>query len=144
MVDTKAVSVRLPLDLVEQLSTYAHESDLVRAGEPNIGGAIIAILKQYFGGTDKPADDPLVRRDLVDALIKNAVDQLQSEFNSKLFDLEHKISKISTDATLLSSTQTLGNVNQTEIQILKQKLESLEKNMAETAKKPPYLIKEAA
>lgn len=50
MVDTKAVSVRLPLDLLGALRSYATDKDLVRAGEANIGGAIIAILTEHFGG----------------------------------------------------------------------------------------------
>ena len=52
MVDTKAVSVRLPLELLNELNTYATDKSMVRGGDANIGGAIIAILKQHFGQSD--------------------------------------------------------------------------------------------
>ncbi|MFN7717256.1 MAG: hypothetical protein ACK5QS_17550 [Pseudanabaenaceae cyanobacterium] len=115
--------------------------------------------------------DPLVRRELADSLIQDAVAQLesklQSEFKSQISDLAHKVSNLSADLRILSGEQKLGEVNRTDIQILKQKLdgvetkmgetanrdqvkliesklESLEKNMAETAKKPNSLTKVAA
>ncbi len=52
MVDTKAVSVRLPLDLLNELNSYATDKGMVRGGDANIGGAIIAILREHFGGSD--------------------------------------------------------------------------------------------
>lgn len=52
MVDTKAVSVRLPLDLLNELNTYATDKGMVRGGDANIGGAIIAVLREYFGQSD--------------------------------------------------------------------------------------------
>ena len=52
MVDTKAVSVRLPLDLLNELNSYATDKGMVRCGDANIGGAIIAILREHFGGSD--------------------------------------------------------------------------------------------
>ncbi|PZV15688.1 MAG: hypothetical protein DCF20_09895 [Pseudanabaena sp.] len=52
MVDTKAVSVRLPLDLLDELNTYATDKGMVRGGDANIGGAIIAVLRTHFGGSD--------------------------------------------------------------------------------------------
>lgn len=52
MADTKAVSVRLPLDLLNELNSYATDKGMVRSGDANIGGAIIAILREYFGESD--------------------------------------------------------------------------------------------
>jgi len=52
MADTKAVSVRLPLDLLNELNSYATDKGMVRSGDANIGGAIIAILREYFGWSD--------------------------------------------------------------------------------------------
>ena len=52
MVDTKAVSVRLPLDLLNELNSYATDKGMVRGGDANIGGAIIAILREHFGQSD--------------------------------------------------------------------------------------------
>jgi len=52
MVDTKAVSVRLPLDLLNELNSYATDKGMVRGGDANIGGAIIAVIRQHFGESD--------------------------------------------------------------------------------------------
>ena len=71
MVDTKAVSVRLPLDLLNELNTYATEKGMIRGGDANIGGAIIAILKEYFGESDnvKQISDNVD----IEALINDAI-----------------------------------------------------------------------
>ena len=52
MVETKAVSVRLPLDLLNELNSYATDKSMVRGGDANIGGAIIAVLRTHFGESD--------------------------------------------------------------------------------------------
>ncbi len=48
MVETKAVSVRVPLELLNELNSYATDKGMVRGGDANIGGAIIAILREHF------------------------------------------------------------------------------------------------
>ena len=71
MVDTKAVSVRLPLDLLNELNSYATDKGMVRGGDANIGGAIIAVLRQHFGEPDnvKQVSDNVDIESIVNAAI---------------------------------------------------------------------------
>lgn len=48
--DPNFVSVRLPDDVAELLRAYATDKKLVRAGNPNMGGSIIAILRAALQG----------------------------------------------------------------------------------------------
>jgi hypothetical protein len=141
MVESKAVSVRLPLDLLEQLSSYANDNDLIRAGEPNIGGAIIAILREYLGDSDNPAGPP-VRRDLVDALIKSAITQVESKLGAQISDLSDKVSSLSVNTVIAKGEQALTEHLMTELKWVKQDVEKLKTEA--TAKKSYHLIKDVA
>ena len=84
MVDTKAVSVRLPLDLLNELNSYATDKGMVRGGDANIGGAIIAILRGHFGESDnvKQVSDNVD----VDSKINEAIAAKLSEIKDEIRD----------------------------------------------------------
>lgn len=80
MVDTKAVSVRLPLDLLNELNSYATDKGMVRGGDANIGGAIIAILREHFGESDnvKQVSDNMGVESIVNQAIAPLVARLEA------------------------------------------------------------------
>jgi hypothetical protein len=91
MVDTKAVSVRLPLDLLNELNSYATDKGMVRGGDANIGGAIIAVLRQHFGEPDnvKQVSDNVD----IERIVNNAVEsRLEALLNQVELNLKPKLS----------------------------------------------------
>jgi hypothetical protein len=84
MVDTKAVSVRLPLELLNELNTYATDKGMVRSGDANIGGAIIAVLRTHFGESDnvKQVSDNVD----IDSMINEAITSKLSEIKTEIED----------------------------------------------------------
>lgn len=90
MVDTKAVSVRLPLDLLNELNSYATNKGMVRGGDANIGGAIIAVLREYFGQSDK------VKQVSDNVDIESMINQAIAPLLTRLEAVE---TKLSTEAT---------------------------------------------
>lgn len=83
MVDTKAVSVRLPLELLNELNTYATDKGMVRSGDANIGGAIIAILKErFFNESDnvKQVSDNVDIESMIESALTSKIKDLREEF----------------------------------------------------------------
>lgn len=83
MVETKAVSVRLPLDLLNELNTYATDKGMVRGGDANIGGAIIAILRErFFNESDnvKQVSDNVDIQAMIDDALRSKILELREEF----------------------------------------------------------------
>ena len=85
MVDTKAVSIRLPLDLLNELNSYATDKGMVRSGDANIGRAIISILRERFFNE---SDNVRQMSDSVDfeAMIAAAIDSKLSGFKASVND----------------------------------------------------------
>ena len=130
MVDTKAVSVRLPLDLLNELNTYATDKGMVRGGDANIGGAIIAILKGHFGESDNvkhlsysPAAPDVDIERIVNKAVESRLDAVISQVNNLRLDVQ----SIKTNDLI---TQNL-HANLT---VAQQRIEALE--AIATAKKP--------
>ena len=84
MVDTKAVSVRLPLDLLNELNTYATDRGMVRSGDANIGGTIIAILREHFGGSDnvKQVSDSMDIKSIVNSAVESRLEAVLNQVES--------------------------------------------------------------
>ena len=100
MVDTKAVSVRLPLDLLNELNSYATDKGMVRGGDANIGGAIIAILREHFGQSDNVVKQKSDSID-IDAMVATAIKKqlagididklITPAINEQLTDIKERI-----------------------------------------------------
>ncbi|MBD2152507.1 hypothetical protein H6F44_20645 [Pseudanabaena sp. FACHB-1277] len=98
MVDTKAVSVRLPLDLLNELNSYATDKGMVRGGEANIGGAIISILREHFGKSDNVVKQKSDSID-IDAMVATAIKKqladidklITTAINEQLTDIKERI-----------------------------------------------------
>ena len=105
MVDTKAVSVRLPLDLLNELNTYATDKGMVRSGDANIGGAIIAILKErFFDESDnvKQMSNNVDIESIVNVAVEIRLEAVLNQVDSLRLDVHsHK-----TDALLYEKLQS--------------------------------------
>lgn len=126
MVDTKAVSVRLPLDLLNELNTYATDKGMVRGGDANIGGAIIAILREHFGQSDnvvKQQSDSVDIKDIVNIAVESRLEAVLNQVNNLRLDVQ----SITTNDLI---TQNL----QANLTVAQQKIEALEATVNE--KKP--------
>lgn len=126
MVDTKAVSVRLPLDLLNELNTYATDKGMVRGGDANIGGAIIAILREHFGQSDnvvKQQSDSVDIKDIVNIAVESRLEAVLNQVNNLRLDVQ----SIKTNDLI---TQNL----QANLTVAQQKIEALEATVNE--KKP--------
>ena len=101
MVDTKAVSVRLPLDLLNELNSYATDKGMVRGGDANIGGAIIAVLRQHFGEPDnvKQVSDNVD----IESIVNDAVESRLEAVLNQVRDLELKVHSQETYSLLYTS-----------------------------------------
>ena len=104
MVDTKAISVRLPLELLNELNTYATEKGMVRSGDANIGGAIIAILKEHFFNESdnvKQVSDNVDIEAMIAAAIDSKLSGFKASVNDEFLDMKQAI------APLLSRLESL-------------------------------------
>jgi hypothetical protein len=102
MVDTKAVSVRLPLDLLNELNSYATDKGMVRGGDANIGGAIIAILRErFFDESDnvKQVSDNID----IESIVNIAVESRLEAVLNQVRDLELKVHSQETYSLLYTS-----------------------------------------
>ncbi len=101
MVETKAVSVRLPLDLLNELNSYATDKGMVRGGDANIGGAIIAVLRQHFGEPDnvKQVSDNVDIESIVNAAVESRLEAVLNQVQ----DLELKVHSQETYSLLYTS-----------------------------------------
>jgi hypothetical protein len=101
MVDTKAVSVRLPLDLLNELNGYATDKGMVRGGDANIGGAIIAVLREHFGQSDnvKQVSDSVDIESIVNVAVESRLEAVLSQVR----DLELKVHSQETYSLLYTS-----------------------------------------
>ena len=135
MVDTKAVSVRLPLDLLNELNTYATDKGMVRGGDANIGGAIIAILREHFGQSDnvvKQQSDSVDIKDIVNIAVESRLEAVLNQVNNLRLDVQ----SITTNDLI---TQNL----QANLTVAQQKIEALEATVNEK-KSHLQLVKIAA
>ena len=117
MVDTKAVSVRLPLDLLNELNSYATDKGMVRGGDANIGGAIIALLREHFGQSDsvKQASDNVVD---IEGIVNNAVESRLDAVLNQVRDFELKLHSLTTDKLITENLQANLTVAQQKIEAL--------------------------
>ena len=102
MVDTKAVSVRLPLDLLNELNSYATDKGMVRGGDANIGGAIIAIIRErFFDESDnvKQVSDNVD----IESIVNDAVESRLEAVLNQVRDLELKVHSQETYSLLYTS-----------------------------------------
>ncbi len=102
MVDTKAVSVRLPLDLLNELNSYATDKGMVRGGDANIGGAIIAVLRErFFNESDniKQVSDNVD----IESIVNDAVESRLEAVLNQVRDLELKVHSQETYSLLYTS-----------------------------------------
>ncbi|MFZ4558130.1 MAG: hypothetical protein ACOYN8_17330 [Pseudanabaena sp.] len=126
MVDTKAVSVRLPLDLLNELNSYATDKGMVRGGDANIGGAIIAVLRErFFNESDnvKQVSDNVDIESIVNAAVEGRLEAILSQVESLRLDVH----SVKTNDLI---TQNL----QANLTVAQQRIEALEDTV--TAKKP--------
>jgi hypothetical protein len=138
MVDTKAVSVRLPLDLLNELNSYALNSyatnkGMVRGGDANIGGAIIAVLREYFGQSDnvKQVSDNVDIESIVNVAVESRLEAVLNQVESLRID----VLSVKTNDLI---TQNL----QTNLTVAQQRIEALE--AIATAKKSHLQLVEIA
>jgi hypothetical protein len=122
MVDTKAVSVRLPLDLLNELNSYATDKGMVRGGDANIGGAIIAVLRQHFGEPDnvKQVSDNVD----IERIVNNAVESRLEALLNQVESLRLKVHSVETDALLYENLRTNLTVLQGKVEILETRTEA--------------------
>ena len=101
MVETKAVSVRLPLDLLNELNSYATDKGMVRGGDANIGGAIITILREHFRQSDnvKQVSDNVD----IESIVNIAVESRLEAVLNQVRDLELKVHSQETYSLLYTS-----------------------------------------
>jgi len=102
MVDTKAVSVRLPLDLLNELNSYATDKGMVRGGDANIGGAIIAVLREHFGQSDNVVKQKSDSVD-IESIVNVAVESRLEAVLNQVRDLELKVHSQETYSLLYTS-----------------------------------------
>ena len=116
MVDTKAVSVRLPLDLLNELNSYATDKGMVRGGDANIGGAIIVVLRQYFGEPDnvKQVSD----NEDIESIVNIAVESRLEAVLSQVENLRLDVHSVKTDDLLYENLRTNLTVLQGKVEIL--------------------------
>jgi hypothetical protein len=122
MVDTKAVSVRLPLDLLNELNSYATDKGMVRGGDANIGGAIIAILRQHFGEPDnvKQVSDNVD----IESIVNIAVESRLEAVLSQVENLRLNVHSVKTDDLLYENLRTNLTVLQGKVEILETRTEA--------------------
>lgn len=126
MVDTKAVSVRLPLDLLNELNSYATDKGMVRGGEANIGGAIISILREHFGKSDnvvKQKSDSVG----IEAMVNNAIESRLEVVLKQVEDLRLDLHSVKTNDLITKNLQA-------NLTVVQQRIEALEAIAATTAK----------
>ena len=116
MADTKAVSIRLPLDLLNELNTYATDKDMVRGGDANIGGAIIAVLRQHFGESDnvKQVSDNVDIESIVNIAVESRLEAVLSQVENLRLDVH----SVKTDDLLYENLRTNLTVLQGKVEIL--------------------------
>ena len=102
MVDTKAVSVRLPLDLLNELNSYATDKGMVRGGDANIGGAIIAILRERFFNESDSVKQVSDNVD-IESIVNIAVESRLEAVLNQVRDLELKVHSQETYSLLYTS-----------------------------------------
>jgi metal-responsive CopG/Arc/MetJ family transcriptional regulator len=122
MVDTKAVSVRLPLDLLNELNSYATDKGMVRGGDANIGGAIIAVLRQYFGEPDnvKQVSDNVDIESIVNIAVESRLEAVLSQVENLRLDVH----SVKTDDLLYENLRTNLTVLQGKVEILETRTEA--------------------
>ena len=106
MVDTKAVSIRLPLDLLNELNSYATDKGMVRSGDANIGRAIISILRErFFNESDnvKQVSDNVDFEAMIAAAIDSKLSGFKASVNDEFLDMKQAI------APLLARIEALEN-----------------------------------
>jgi hypothetical protein len=136
--DPNFVSVRLPDDVAELLRAYATDKKLVRAGNPNMGGSIIAILRAALQGQTN-SNNVGQSSDLDESLI-DRIDYLeranrvgQKEVDERFDEFDEHYCKL-----LNQHKENIGE----KIAALVARLEALEANRTEAtapAKKPLML-----
>ena len=102
MVETKAVSVRVPLELLNELNSYATDKGMVRCGDANIGGAIIAILRErFFDESDnvKQVSDNVD----IESIVNIAVESRLEAVLNQVRDIELKVHSQETYSLLYTS-----------------------------------------
>lgn len=122
MVDTKAVSVRLPLDLLNELNSYATDKGMVRGGDANIGGAIIAVLRQHFGEPDKvkQVSDNVEIESIVNIAVESRLEAVLSQVENLRLDVH----SVKTDDLLYDNLRTNLTVLQGKVEILETRTEA--------------------
>ena len=122
MVDTKAVSVRLPLDLLNELNSYATDKGMVRGGDANIGGAIIVVLRQYFGEPDnvKQVSDNVDIESIVNIAVESRLEAVLSQVENLRLDVH----SVKTDDLLYENLRTNLTVLQGKVEILENRTEA--------------------
>ena len=97
MVDTKAVSIRLPLDLLNELNSYATDKGMVRSGDANIGRAIISILRErFFNESDnvKQVSDNVDFEAMIAAAIDSKLSGFKASVNDEFLDMKQAIAPL--------------------------------------------------
>jgi hypothetical protein len=122
MVETKAVSVRLPLDLLNELNSYATDKGMVRGGDANIGGAIIAVLRQHFGEPDKvkQVSDNVEIESIVNIAVESRLEAVLSQVENLRLDVH----SVKTDDLLYDNLRTNLTVLQGKVEILETRTEA--------------------
>ena len=123
MVDTKAVSVRLPLDLLNELNSYATDKGMVRGGDANIGGAIIAVLRErFFDKSDnvKQVSDNVDIESIVNAAVESRLEAVLSQVENLRLDVH----SVKTDDLLYENLRTNLTVLQGKVEILETRTEA--------------------
>jgi hypothetical protein len=122
MVDTKAVSVRLPLDLLNELNGYATDKGMVRGGDANIGGAIIAVLREHFGQSDnvKQVSDSVDIESIVNVAVESRLEAVLSQVENLRLDVH----SVKTDDLLYENLRTNLTVLQGKVEILETRTEA--------------------
>ena len=122
MVETKAVSVRVPLELLNELNSYATDKGMVRGGDANIGGAIIAVLRQHFGQSDnvKQVSDNVDIETIVNIAVESRLEAVLSQVESLRLDVH----SVKTDDLLYDNLRTNLTVLQGKVEILETRTEA--------------------
>lgn len=91
----------MPLDLLNELNTYATDKGMVRSGDANIGGAIIALLREHFGQSDnvKQVSDSVDIESSVNVAVESRLEAVLSQVR----DLELKVHSQETYSLLYTS-----------------------------------------
>ena len=121
--DPNFISVRLPDDVANWLREYATDKKLVRAGNPNMGGSIIAIVRAAMQGQtisnnvgqssslDESLIDRIERLESANRVGQDEVDERCNEFDEHYSNLlnQHKERVESKIAPLLARLEALEN-----------------------------------